>query len=124
MPSINIFKLGNTFVFKQFFDDRALFAQLGGYYNNAKYRFEIPPADLKNVQDMLQAAGYDVEVIENLKDFVVSIGKFQKHKQILKNSVEVEEVDEEKVFLMRDKESVEMALSQGAKKYEGELFSW
>ena len=58
-----------------------------------------------------------------MRDFLVSIGKFQKHKQILKNSVEVEEVDEEKVFLMKDKESVEMALSQGAKKYEGELFS-
>ncbi|MGZ7167906.1 MAG: hypothetical protein ACXVIP_05860, partial [Halobacteriota archaeon] len=75
------------------------------------------------VQDILQAAGYDITIIDNPKEFVVTIGRFQKHKEILKNSVDVEEVGDDKIFLMKDQETVEMALSMGATKYEGDLFS-
>ncbi len=100
-----------------------LFTQLGDYYNKAKYRFEISEADLEKVQDILQAAGYDITIIDNPKEFVVTIGRFQKHKEILKNSVDVEEVGDDKIFLMKDLETVEMALSMGATKYEGDLFS-
>jgi hypothetical protein len=53
----------------------------------------------------------------------VTIGRFQKHKEILKNSVEFEEVGDDKIFLMKDQEAVKMALSLGATKYEGDLFS-
>jgi hypothetical protein len=123
MASINIFKLHDMCIFKQYLGDPGLFKQLGDYYNGPNYRFEIPPADLEKVQDILQAAGYDVNVVEDLTDFRVTIGRFQKHKEILKNSVEVEEVGDDKIFLMKDKEAVEMALSQGATKYEGDLFS-
>ncbi len=122
MTAINIFKLDNTYVFKQYLGDPALFKQLGDYYNGATYRFEIPPGDLEKVEDILQAAGYDLDVVKNPRDFAVTIGRFQKHKEILKNSVVVEDVGEDKVFLMKDRESVDMALRQGAKKYEGELF--
>jgi hypothetical protein len=123
MASINIFKLNNNYVFKQYLGDRELFKQLGDYYNQPKYRFEIPEADLEKVQDILQAAGYDLTIIDNPKEFVVTIGRFQKHKEILKNSVDVEEVGDDKIFLMKDQETVEMALSMGATKYEGDLFS-
>ncbi len=122
MTAINIFKLNNTYVFKQYLGDPALFKQLGDYYNGATYRFEIPPGDLEKVQDILQAAGYDIEVVTNPSEFAVTIGRFQKHKEILKNCVVVEDVGEDKVFLMKDRESVDMALRQGAKKYEGDLF--
>lgn len=123
MANINIFKLQNNYVFKQYLNDRELFKQLGDYYNGAQYRFEIPTADLEKVQDILQAAGYDLTIVDNPKEFVVTIGRFQKHKEILKNSVDVEEVGDDKVFLMKDKEAVEMALGMGATKYEGDLFS-
>jgi hypothetical protein len=123
MAGINIFKLKNDYVFKQYLGDPGLFQQLSDYYNREQYRFEIPEADLDKVQDILQAAGYDITIIDNLKDFVVTIGKFQKHKEILKNCVDVEEVGDDKIFLMKDQETVEMALSMGATKYEGDLFS-
>ena len=123
MVSINIFKRDNAYIFKQYLGDPGLFRQLGDYYNGAKYRFEIPAADLDKVQDILQAARYDIIIVDNPKEFVVTIGRFQKHKEILKNSVDVEEVGDDKIFLMKDRESVEMALSQGATKYEGDLFS-
>jgi len=122
MPTINIFKLKDTYIFKHYLGDPALFKQLADYYNGASYRFEIPPADLPKIEDLLQAAGYDVDVISDPKDFTVTIGRFQKHKEILKNSVDVEEVGEEKIFLMKDHESVDKALRQGAKKYEGDLY--
>jgi hypothetical protein len=123
MAGINIFKLKNDYVFKQYLGDPGLFKQLGDYYNGAKYRFEISEADLDKVQDILQAAGYDITIIDNPKEFVVTLGRFQKHKEILKNSVDVEEVGDDKIFLMKDHETVEMALSMGATKYEGDLFS-
>ncbi len=122
MTTINIFELNNTYVFKQYLGDPGLFKQLGDYYNGATYRFEIPPADLDKVQDILQAAGYDVNIVTNPSDFAVMIGRYQKHKEILKNCVVVEDVGEDRVFLMKDQESVDMALRQGAKKYEGDLF--
>ncbi len=122
MTSINLFELNNTYVFKQYLGDPGLFKQLGDYYNGATYRFEIPPGDLEKVEDILQAAGYDINVVKNPNDFAVTIGRYQKHKEILKNCVVVEDVGEDKVFLMKDQESVNMALRQGAKKYEGDLF--
>ena len=123
MTGINIFKRENDYIFKQYLGDPGLFKQLGDYYNGAQYRFEIPEAELDKVQDILQSAGYDITIIDNPKDFVVTIGKFQKHKEILKNCVDVEEVGDDKIFLMKDQETVEMALSMGATKYEGDLFS-
>jgi len=123
MTGINIFKRENDYIFKQYLGDPGLFKQLGDYYNGAQYRFEIPEADLDKVQDILQAAGYDITIIDNPKELVVTIGKFQKHKEILKNCVDVEEVGDDKIFLMKDQETVEMALSMGATKYEGDLFS-
>jgi hypothetical protein len=123
MASINIFKRNNDYIFKQYLGDPGLFRQLGDYYNGAQYRFEIPAGDLEKVQDLLQAAGYDVVIVDNLEEFVVTIGRFQKHKEILKNSVDVKEEGDNKIFLMKDRESVQMALSQGATKYEGDLFS-
>jgi hypothetical protein len=123
MASINIFKRNDDYIFKQYLGDPGLFRQLGDYYNGAQYRFEIPAADLEKVQDLLQAAGYDVVIVDNPQEFIVTIGRFQKHKEILKNSVDVKEEGDNKIFLMKDRESVQMALSQGATKYEGDLFS-
>src|SRR5665647_404415 len=117
MAGINIFKLKNDYVFKQYLGDPGLFKQLGDYYNGAKYRFEISEADLDKVQDILQAAGYDITIIDNPKEFGVTIGRFQKHKEILKNSVDVEDVGDDKIFLMKDQETVEMALSMGCLLY-------
>ena len=40
---IIVFKLGNLWVFKQFFDNRELFTALLDYYNKDQYRFELNP---------------------------------------------------------------------------------
>jgi hypothetical protein len=40
---IIVFKLGNFWVFKQFFDNRELFTALLDYYNKDQYRFELNP---------------------------------------------------------------------------------
>jgi hypothetical protein len=38
---ITVFKLGKLWVFKHFFDDKALFLALLGNYNKDQYRFEF-----------------------------------------------------------------------------------
>jgi hypothetical protein len=37
---ITVFKLGKLWIFKHFFDDKALFLALLGNYNKDQYRFE------------------------------------------------------------------------------------
>ena len=39
MASINIFKLHDIYIFKQYLGDPGLFKQLGDYYNGPNYRF-------------------------------------------------------------------------------------
>ena len=42
VSTINVYKLKNTYIFKHYLGDPALFKQLAGYRNGASYRFEAP----------------------------------------------------------------------------------
>ncbi len=47
-PIINIFKLGNAYYFKYFFDDPELFRELEPYYEKQHYRFKMATAGERN----------------------------------------------------------------------------
>jgi hypothetical protein len=66
----------------------------------------------------LERNGFDYELVEDLKGYVVSMPKSAKYAQILKNSVARSETDNERIFLMKDLASVEEAVGLGAKIYE------
>jgi hypothetical protein len=85
---IVIFKLGNLWAFKQFFDERN---------------------------------GFDYDLVENLKGYLVTLPKSVKYAQILKNSVAFKETADERIFLMKDLAALEEAINFGAKIYEGEI---
>jgi len=40
-PRINIFKIGNAYYFKHFFEDRELFKELEPFYEKPRYRFKM-----------------------------------------------------------------------------------
>lgn len=42
VSTINVYKLKNTYIFKHYLGDTALFKQLADYCNGASYRFEAP----------------------------------------------------------------------------------
>ena len=116
---IVVFKLGKLWVFKYFFNDRKVYDELLDYYNKDLYRFEFKSIGARNNGlKILERNGFDYELVEDLKGYVVSLPKSAKYAQILKNSVAQSLTANERIFLMKDLASVEEAVSLGAKFFE------
>ena len=119
---ITFFKLGKLWVFKQLFDNHELFNALLDYYNKDLYRFEFKSIGARNnALKLLERNGFDYDLLENLKGYMVQFPKSAKYAQILKNSVAFKETANERIFLMKDLAAVEEAVGLGAKIYEGEI---
>ena len=119
---ITFFKLGKLWVFKQFFDNRELFNALLDYYNKDLYRFEFKSTGARNnALKLLEKNGFDYDLVEALKGYVVQLPKSAKYAQILKNSVAFKEAANERLFLMKDLAAVEEAVVLGAKIVEAEV---
>lgn len=120
---ITVFKLGKLWVFKQFFDNHELFNALLDYYNKDLYRFEFKSTGARNnALKLLEKNGFDYDLVEDLKGYVVELSKTSKYAPILKNSVAFKETANERLFLMMDLAAVEEAVGLGAKVYEGEAY--
>ena len=119
---VTFFKLGKLWVFKQFFDNHELFNALLDYYNKDLYRFEFKSIGARNnALKLLEKNGFDYDLVEDLKGYVVELSKTTKYSLILKNSVAFKETANERLFLMKDQAAVEGAVGLGAKIYEGEI---
>jgi hypothetical protein len=119
---INVFKVGKLWLFKQFFDNRALFDALLDHYNKDLYRFEFKSTGARNnALKLLERNGFDYDLVENLQGYVVKLSKFAKYSQILKNSIATKETATERIFLMKDLAAVEEAVGLGDKIVEGDV---
>jgi hypothetical protein len=119
---INVFRVGKLWLFKYFFDNMELFETLVDHYNKNLYRFEFKSTGARNnALKILERNGFDYDLVEDLKGYVVKLPKFAKYAQILKNSVAFKETMTERIFLMKDLASVEVAVSLGAQIIEGEV---
>ena len=119
---ITFFKLGKLWVFKQFFDNHELFNALLDYYNKDLFRFEFKYIGSRNnALKLLEKNGFDYDLAEDLKGYVVELSKTSKYAPILKNSVAFKETANDRIFLMKDLAAVEEAVSLGAKIVEGEV---
>jgi hypothetical protein len=119
---ITFFKLGKLWVFKQFFYNHDLFNALLDYYNKDLFRFEFKYIGSRNnALKLLEKNGFDYDLVEDLKGYVVQLSKTTKYAPILKNSVAFKETVNERIFLMKDLAAVEEAAGLGAKVYEGEI---
>lgn len=119
---ITLFKLGNLWVFKQFFDNSEVYNALLDYYNKNQYRFEFKSTGARNnALKLLERNGFDYDLVEDLKGYVVQLPKSAKYAQILKNSVAFKETANERIFLMKDLTAVEEAMGLGARICEGEI---
>jgi hypothetical protein len=113
---ITFFRLGKLWVFKQFFDNHELFNALLDYYNKNLYRFEFKSIGARNnALKLLERNGFDYDLVEDLKGYVVLLPKSAKYSQVLKNSVAFKENTNERIFLMKDLAAVEEAVGLGAK---------
>jgi hypothetical protein len=119
---ITMFKLGKLWVFKHFFEDKTLFLAFLGNYDKDQYRFEFKSVGARNnALKLLERNGFDYDLVEDLKGYVVHLPKSAKYAQILKNSVAFKETANERIFLMKDLAAVEEALNLGAKIQKGDI---
>jgi hypothetical protein len=122
--NINIFKIGNIYIFKTYFNDKEIFKELSKYYNKEKYRFECSSASERNkVIKYLWNIGYDTNLIEDISTYLVKLERTKKYANILKNSIEQTEIGNDRIFLMKDILSVEQAIELGAVKYTDKIES-
>jgi len=119
---ITIFKLGKVWIFKQFFDNKVVFNALLDYYSKDQYRFEFKSIGARNnALKILERNGFDYDLVEDLKGYMVQLPKSAKYAPILKNSVAFRETANERIFLMKDLAAVEQAVGLGAKINEREI---
>jgi len=87
-PRINIFKIGEAYYLKHFFEDRELFRELEPFYEKPRYRFKMATVGERNkVMKLLDMKGYDPTYIEDPSPYTVEIARYQKISELLKNSV-------------------------------------
>ena len=121
---IILFKLGKIWVFKHFFDNKETFKALADSYNEDKFRFEFKTFGARNqALKVLDRAGFDYELVEDLRPYVVKISRYSKYAPLLKNSISHMETADWRIFLMKDTAAVEEAVRLGAEQYQGDYRS-
>jgi hypothetical protein len=68
----------------------------------------------------LDRAGFDYELVEDLRPFVVKLYRYSKYAPLLKNSIAYVETSDWRIFLMKDLAVVEEAARMGAEMYQGD----
>jgi len=111
---ITAFEIGDTYIFKKYFDEDQLFKQMETYYNEDKYRFEIPESDLKQVRQTLDKYYYELEVADSINDYCVVVDKKSKSASTLKNSVMRKHRGQHEILIMKNKLSKEQSLEKDA----------
>ena len=118
---INIFKIGKLYCFKHYFNDRDVFRELSKYYNEEKYRFECGTAGERNkIIKYLWKVGFDAYLVEDMSEYILKIDRTKRYAPILKNSIEQKETGNDRMFLMKDMISAELAIEHGAERYTDE----
>ena len=86
------------------------------------FRFEFKYIGARNnALKLLEKNGFDYDLVEDFKGYVVQLPKSAKYAQILKNSMSVKETANDRMFLIKDRAAVEEAVGLGAKMVEGEV---
>ncbi|MBE0524660.1 MAG: hypothetical protein IBX40_10060 [Methanosarcinales archaeon] len=118
---INVFKIGDFYMIKHFFDNKESFKNMVDYYNPETYQFVMKNEEAKNkvIEYLQMKAGFDIQIIEDPSNFMVKIGKDKKYGAILRNSIDYRESKDTRIFVMKDMAAVEEAVSLGAEKYLG-----
>lgn len=121
---ITLFKVGKIWVFKNFIDNKETFKALADSYKEDKFRFEFKTFGKRNkALKILDRAGFDYELAEDLRPFVVKLSRYSKYAPILKNSISSMETADWRIFLMKDLAAVEEAIRLGAEWYQGDYKS-
>lgn len=121
LERVKAFPIDGTVLFKHFFEGDEVFARLKPYYNGSQYRFEVPVDEFDSLRRWLREHGYDVQIVDSPAEFYVVVRQYSEHPEgIFKNAVRSESIDGHNCFLMKDRQAVEEAVAQGARRLTAE----
>lgn len=111
---LTVFRVGDEYLFSKYFDRTDLFEDLKQYYNDEKYRFEVPADEFESVRDRLEEAYFEPVEVTEFEPYCVVVEKYDDHAEILKRSVANWERRGHRFFLMKDELAVKDAVERGA----------
>ncbi|MFB6219341.1 MAG: hypothetical protein ABEH77_09265 [Halobacteriaceae archaeon] len=116
LERVNAFRVGDQYMFRHYFEEEAVFAELGEFYEEYDYRFEVPADRFDEVVAFLERNGYTLIEQEPGPFFVVK-RKYTDHPDVLFESAVLQRsVDNFNAFLMADQAAVERAVEGGARR--------
>ena len=114
MAELYVFELNGRFAFRQYFESSGVFDALRDHYVPDEYRFEVPADEFDEVAATLRDHGWEPELVDDPEPFVVVIGQYERHADLLKESVANWTRREHRFLLMRSPFAVEQAVQAGA----------
>ena len=112
---VNLFRVEDRYLFKQYFDQDTVFTALRDYYNQDDYRFEVPPDAVEEVKQVLREHMFEPVVVDAPAEFCVVYPKYTDHPDVLfKTAVLQRSKRDRHLFLLKDQLSVEQAVNNGA----------
>lgn len=115
LERVNVFHVGDEYLFRHYFDGEAVFEQLKPYYESQEYRFAVPAHKFEPLQVRLRDRGYDLRVVEDPEPFGAVVKKYRTHPEnVFKAAVLQRSTREYNVFFLRDRHEVAKAVKQGA----------
>ena len=112
---VNLFRVEDRYLFKQYFDQDTVFTALRDYYNQDDYRFEVPPDAVEEVKQVLRGHMFEPVVVDAPAEFCVVYPKYTDHPDVLFKTAVLQRSKRDKhLFLLKDQLSVEQAVNNGA----------
>lgn len=112
---VNLFRVEDRYLFKQYFDQDTVFTALRDYYNQDDYRFEVPPDVVEEVKQVLREHMFEPVVVDAPAEFCVVYPKYTDHPDVLFKAAVLQRSKRDKhLFLLKDRLSVEQAVNNGA----------
>jgi len=112
---VNLFRVEDRYLFKQYFDQDTVFTALRDYYNQDDYRFEVPPDVVEEVKQVLREHMFEPVVVDAPAEFCVVYPKYTDHPDVLFKTAVLQRSKRDKhLFLLKDRFSVEQAVNNGA----------
>jgi hypothetical protein len=112
---IHAFNVSEAYLFKYYFEETPIYNTLEPYYNEPRYRFEVPEKKFEEIQNFLAEYDYALIEIDDPSEFVVVVEKYSDHPEdIFKDSVLQQSDAEYNFFLRKDLAAVEQATHEGA----------
>lgn len=115
---INAYKIGDKYLFKEYFDQDELFGKLEGHYNSDKYRFEVEEESKKTVSQILEDYFYELKVEQDIQSYCVVQDRTKDSSDLLRNSVATQTHKGKDIFLMKDDISTQQAVEKGSTSLE------